>query len=195
MRPPAEVPMKRARLNLPLRPLLPIPFALGILLAASALGSSLTFANLPSQKENSAYSSDTNLNYWTETFVEATTIPTGLTVVSQTAAVPTRLASSPTPYSLKTGSTVGDAAIAIEFTEQINATVNTEIEIRFTIGEITGAVASVTVYVETQTTIPGGAQTYTFYYDEGASATSTTNFLVQADNQQSLQCASVGSCP
>jgi hypothetical protein len=194
-RPAAELPVGCVRPRLPLQFLLLIPFALGVLLAAGAFGSSLVFANLPSQKENSNYSSDTNLNYWVETFVEETTIPTGLMAVSQTVGSPTNLPGGTASFALQTTTTAGHAAITFEFTEQTNVSTNKEVEIRFTIGEITGSAASVTAYIKTQGGPPGAPVTYTFYYDEGASATYTTNFLVQADNQQSFQCTAVGSCP
>lgn len=54
-------------------------------------------------------------------------------------------------------------------------------------------VTTVTVYVETQATVPATAQTFTLYYDLGSPATAT--ITLNSVTQLGEQCSAVGTCP
>ncbi|HYA71169.1 MAG TPA: hypothetical protein VEH28_07380 [Thermoplasmata archaeon] len=111
--------------------------------------------------------------------------------VNTTVANPTRLPAAGTNYMVNTG-TAGHIAQLMKFTEAATAPGNTEVETSITVNTGTGTI-SVTIYIETQITPPGTAQTFVFYIDVGdaSAATITINYAEQI----SQQCSAVGTCP
>jgi hypothetical protein len=111
--------------------------------------------------------------------------------VSTTVTIPTVLPAAGTNYMVNTG-TAGHIAQLMKFTEATTAVANTEIETLIVVNTGTGT-TTVTMYVETQSTIPGTAQTFVFYIDVGdaSAATVTINYAEQI----SQPCSAVGTCP
>ncbi len=177
-----------------------LQWAVGAALAVVLLVSGLAWASLSTYAAplvaNGNLQQDTSLNYWTETTIASTIIPTTLPIaVSTTAGTPTSLKAMSTSYEFNSGAVVsGHPAVEFTFTEQTNATKNTEIEIRFTVGTQTGSTIPVTIYIETQSSIPASPTLYNFYYDLGTAAAST-QVIVDTADQASLVCSAVGTCP
>jgi hypothetical protein len=164
-----------------------------LFLSAGYAVASITISSNP-LTANGNFQTNAGLNYWTETTVASSTIPSPVpSGVSTTPGTPTVLAATSGSFALNTA-VVGDNAIEFTFTEQTNATANTEVELTFKVGTQTGSTVTVKAYIETQATVPATAKTYSFYYDLGGAA-GTTSILISTADQTSQQCASVGSCP
>lgn len=169
-----------------------VAFTVAAFLAGYAVAA--TTVSNSSTQSNGNYVSDSSISWWTTatppssvTFVP-TTVPTS---VSTTAGTPSVLPATASNYEVGSG-VAGDIAQTLKITEGTGATASTEVEIVFVIS--TGAATTTTVgYIETQSTIPGTAQTFVFYLDAGsaASASVTINYVAQI----SQQCSAVGTCP
>jgi len=134
------------------------------------------------------------LTYWSETSVGVGTQPSPVpTTLSAAVATPTQLAATGQGYAIN-APTAGDIVHFWKFTESTAAPAATEIELQFTVS--TGAVpvvTAVTVYIETQATIPATAQVFTLYYDLGSAA--TTTIVLNSVTEIGQQCSAVGTCP
>lgn len=127
--------------------------------------------------------------WWTQSTTGRSTPPGALRTLSTTPGSPTVLGGTATNYELDTA-TGTDTGVLWTFSEATNATVNTELELQFS-AIVSGTTYTYTVYIETQATIPGTAQTYEFFWDSGT----TTTLVLQSWGQLSEQCPSVGTCP
>ncbi len=147
----------------------------------------------PTETGAGVYHGTAALTYWTEASAGVTTQTGTPTALSTTAATPTVLAATGTSYSIN-APTVNDITHYWKFTEATTAPASTEVEMQISVS--TGTVPTVTtvvVYVETQTTVPGTAQTFVLYYDLGSPATAT--ITLNSVTQVSQQCSAVGTCP
>ena len=165
-----------------------------VVLVAGVALAALTVTSTPFEALGN-YQANTSLNFWTETMVASTTIPSPAPhAVSTTVASPSTLPTSSTNYGLNAG-TVGHAAVEYTYNLYANETAGTEIELTFTIGTQTGATVTVKGYVETPTgPAPGGTIVINFYYDLGTAAGSSS-LLVTTEDQTSQKCSAVGTCP
>jgi hypothetical protein len=177
---------------MPLRRILALVGVFALFLSAGVAVAAYTVSSNPFSA-NGNYQVATNLNYWTETAVAELTNPGGTTTVSTAVGTPTRLSAGTTNYLLDTGAT-GDNSVVFNFTEQTNVTHNVEIELTFTVGTQTGSTVTVTAYVETQATVPTAPVAYSFYYDLGTTA-GTSTVLISVADQTSQACSHVGTCP
>jgi hypothetical protein len=162
--------------------------------AGYALAAAFSVTNGPNESGNGNYEAAGSIPWWTQSAVGLSSVPVTVpTALSSSAGTPTILAAAGQAYMINTG-TVGDLDHFFKFTESSSAASSTEIELTFTIS--TGSTPSptiVTVYAETQSTVPASAQTYTLAYDLGSPATGT--IVLDSFQQISQQCSSVGSCP
>jgi hypothetical protein len=147
----------------------------------------------PQEIGSGVYHGTAALTYWTESAAGVGTQTATPTVLSTTAATPTVLPAAGTNYGVN-APVINDIEHYWKFTEATTAPASTEIEMQISVS--TGAVpvvTSVIVYVETQATIPGTAQTFVLYYDLGSPATAT--ITLNSVTQVSEQCSAVGTCP
>jgi hypothetical protein len=167
--------------------------ALLVLGGSWVMAASFAVTQGPGEVGSGVYHGTTALAYWTETTAGVTTQAATPATLSTTAASPTVLPAVGQSYAVN-APTVNDITHFWKFSEATSAPVSTEIEMEISVS--TGVVPTVTtvvVYVETQATIPGTAQTFTLYYDLGSPATAT--ITLNSVTQVSEQCASVGNCP
>ncbi len=136
-----------------------------------------------------------SLAYWSQAGGLATGlggVPSGLTTLSGTVGTPTVLAGASQSYAIN-APTAGDVGQFIKFSETSAATINTEIEIAFTVSTGGGpAITNVVVYIETQASAPGSTLTFTLYYDLGSA--SGGSIVVNSIQQISQTCTAVGTC-
>ncbi len=134
------------------------------------------------------------LTYWAEASVGVGIQPTPLpTALSTTVGAPTTLAAAGTNYGVNTA-TAGDVAHYWKFTEATTAPASTELELYFSVSTGAGpTITTVTVYIETQATIPATAQTFVVYFDLGSPSGGT--ITLNSVTEISQQCAAVGTCP
>jgi hypothetical protein len=166
-----------------------LTFAAGYTLAAA-----FSVTNGPNESGNGNYEAAGSIPWWTQSSVGLSSVPVSVpTALSSAGGTPTTLAAIGQPYMINPG-TAGDLDHFFKFIESPSAVASTELELTFTIS--TGSTPSpniVTVYLETQATVPTSAQTYTLAYDLGSAAAGT--IVLDSFQQISQQCSSVGSCP
>ncbi|MGA8664960.1 MAG: hypothetical protein WB809_07865 [Thermoplasmata archaeon] len=154
---------------------------------------SFSIQNGSTETGSGFYHGTSSLTYWTEASVGVGTQPAVLpAALSVTVGTPTTLAAAATNYAIN-APTLNDLAHFWKFTEATAAPAATELELEFTVSS--GAVpviTLVTVYIETQATIPGAATTFTLYYDLGSAASGT--ITLNSVTEISQQCGSVGTC-
>jgi hypothetical protein len=140
------------------------------------------------------YHATNGITWWTETDVGVSVQPTVLPIaVSQVVGTPTVLAAAAANYGVN-APVANDVAQYWHFSEAAGATVNTELEISFTVSTGAGpTITTVTVYIETQATTPAGAITFSFYYDLGSAAAAT--ITLNSVTEIAQQCSAVGTCP
>jgi hypothetical protein len=140
------------------------------------------------------YHGTTALTYWTEASAGVATQPGAApTALSVTVGTPTVLAGAGTSYAVNAW-TLNDIAHFWKFTEATTAPTSTEVELQISVSSGSPAtVTNVAVYIETQTTAPGAAQTFTLWYDLGSPSTAT--ITLNSVTQVSEQCPSLGTCP
>jgi hypothetical protein len=171
--------------------ILVLSFALAVVVAVSFR---VTSAN--QESGGGAYVAEAAQTYWVWTGTEDRLVPSPApATVSTTVSAPTVLPSAPTAWAINTP-TVGHTAIRWIFQEKVTAPVNTEIENAFTIA-LTGASITIKTYVETQSTAPGTALLFSFFYDPGGFAPNFNppRFVIESVQVTASQCASIGSCP
>jgi hypothetical protein len=167
--------------------------ALLVLGGSWVMAASFAVTQGPVETGSGVYHGTSALTYWTEASAGVTTQTSTPTLLSTTVGTPTVLPAAGTSYALNTP-TVNDITHFWKFTETTAAPVSTEVELMISVN--TGAVPTVTtvvVYIETQATIPGTAQSFILYYDLGSPATAT--ITLNSVTQVSEQCAAVGTCP
>ncbi len=169
-------------------------FTLLAVVAGFGLAASFTVTQGPAINGGGEYHATNSIAWWTEASAGVAVIQTPVpATLSATAATPTVLAGAATSYAVL-AATANDVGQYWKFTEATTATVNTELEIAFTVS--TGATPVVTtsiVYVETQAAAPGAAITFTIFYDLGSPATAT--ITLNSVSELSQQCSAVGTCP
>jgi len=162
--------------------------------AGYALAAAFSVTNGPNENGNGNYEAAGAIPWWTQSAVGLSSVPVSVpAALSSTVGTPTTLGATGQAYMINPG-TVGDLDHFFKFIESTSAVASTELELTFTIS--TGATPSpsvVTVYVETQATVPTSAQTFTLAYDLGSAASGT--IVLDSFQQISQQCSSVGSCP
>ncbi len=158
------------------------------------MAASFQVTNSTTETGGGNYHATNSIAYWTETAVGVSTQPGTLpTALSTTVGTPTVLAAAATNYAVNTP-TLNDLAHYWKFSEATTAPVSTEVELQFTVSTgVSPTITQVTVYVETQTTAPGAAITFTLFYDLGSAASGT--ITLNAVTEISQQCGSVGTCP
>ena len=159
-----------------------------------AMAGSLTITSGTPESANGNYESATSISWWTQASVglaaTPSTVPTSL---SGTAGSPTVLGATSTAYMANTG-TSGDVAHFFKMTEASSAPVSTELEVVLTVSAgSTPVVTTLTLFVETQTSAPSGALTFTLYYDLGSA--SSASVVLNSVQQISQQCGAIGTCP
>lgn len=160
-----------------------------------AMAGALTINSGGNEAASGSFETTSSISWWTQASVglSSTPSPVPTSLVSTTATSPQVLAAAGQAYSLNAG-TVGDVAHYFKMTESTGAPTSTELEIVFSIS--TGTVPTVTtatVFVESQSSSPTSAQTFTLYYDLGSAA--SASIVLNSVQQISEQCSSVGSCP
>jgi len=140
------------------------------------------------------YHATASLTYWTESDVgvasQPSVLPSGL---STTVGTPTQIAGTGQDYAINTA-VANDVAQFWKFTEATSAPAATELELQFTVSTAAiPVITEVTVFIETQATIPGTAQTFVLYYDLGSVAGGT--IVLNSVTEISQVCTSVGTCP
>ncbi|MGD0257715.1 MAG: hypothetical protein ABSB90_07555 [Thermoplasmata archaeon] len=139
------------------------------------------------------YHGTSSLTYWTESTAGVTTQSATPAVLSTTVGTPTVLPAVGTSYGIN-APTLNDITHYWKFTEATTAPASTEVELQFSVSlGAVPTVTTVTVYVETQATVPATAQTFTLYYDLGSPATAT--ITLNSVTQLGEQCSAVGTCP
>jgi hypothetical protein len=171
--------------------------ATGFALLAVVAGfgmAAFTVTQGPALAGGGEYHATSAIAFWTETDVGVSVQPTVLpTLLSALVATPTVLAAAAANYGVN-APTAGDIGQFWKFTEAAGATVNTELELSFTVS--TGAVPTVTtqtVYIETQAVAPAGALVFSFYYDLGSAGAGT--ITLNSVTEIAQQCSAVGTCP
>jgi hypothetical protein len=169
-------------------------FTLLAVVAGFGMAASFTVTQGPALAGSGVYHSTNSIAYWTESSVGVGVQPTVLpTTASTTVATPTVLAAAATSYGINTA-VANDVGQYWRFSEAITATANTELELAFTVSTgVAPVVTTLTVFVETQATIPAVATTFTFYYDLGSPATATITLNSVTEIAQA--CSAVGTCP
>ena len=159
-----------------------------------ALAGSLTVNSSGTEAGGGNFETATSISWWSQSSVGLTAIPTSVpTGLSITPGSPTVLAATGQAYMIGTG-TAGDLAHYFKMTEGSSATASAELEIVFSISTgATPTITTVTVYLETQSTTPTTAQTFTLYYDLGSP--SGGSIVLNSVQQISQLCSSVGTCP
>jgi len=164
----------------------------GSIALGGVLGASTQIVPGTAEQGQGAYVSESFPAYFTWRATQISVVPTPVPgSVSFTVTAPSRLPAAAHPYMINTG-TAGDTAVRWQFRETIAAPVNTELELRFTVG-LTSATSKITGYVETQAAAPGATLTFTFYWDAGTFAPSSAT--VETMQAEVLVCTSVGVCP
>lgn len=87
----------------------------------------------------------------------------------------------------------GQAGAEFVYNETGSAPRSTEVELRLDVAINGGAPSTITVYIETQSTVPAGTHAYGFMVDTGPSPQS--HLLVESVRIVALPCSSVGMCP
>jgi hypothetical protein len=170
----------------------------GITMAAFAIGYATAgvLIVIGNQTENASggYTATSALTWWTQASVGLGIVPQTIpALLNMTAAHPTVLAAAGTTYLANTG-VAGDIYHYVRFTEATNAPTSTEVEISLTISTGSAPVfATVTVFVETQSTVPTTAQSFLIAYDLGSAA--TTSIVLNSVQEISQQCTGIGTCP
>lgn len=117
------------------------------------------------------------------------TLPTS---VSGAAASPTVLPSNATVFLAGSG-TAGQAGVEFVYNETAGPHASTELELKLNVAINGGAPSTLTVYIETQSTVPAATHSYGFMVDTGPSPQSHT--LLESVRVSVLPCTSVGTCP
>lgn len=132
--------------------------------------------------------------WWTESGAGVSVQPAVLpTTLSAAVGAPTVLAGAATNYGVN-AAVANDVSQYWKFVEATTATVNTELELAFTVSTgVAPVVTTLVVYVETQAAAPGAAITFGFYYDLGSAATAT--ITLNSVTEISQLCSAVGTCP
>jgi len=158
------------------------------------LAASLTIGPGNTETGAGTYHGTTQLTYFTETSVGVGTQPAPApAALSQVVGAPTILAATATTYAINPA-TAGDVIHFWKFTEATSAPAATELELQFTVSTGAGpTITALTVYIETQATIPATAQVFTLTWDLGSAA--STTIVLNSVTEISQQCASVGTCP
>lgn len=159
-----------------------------------ALAGSLTISSGSSESANGNFESTNSIAWWTQSSVGLSSTPSTVpTSISTTAGSPTVLGATATSYLIGSG-TAGDVAHFFKMSESTSAPVSTEIEIVFTISTgSTPTTTTSTVYLETQSTAPGSALTFTLFYDLGSAGSGT--IVLNSVQEISQLCSAVGTCP
>jgi hypothetical protein len=162
--------------------------------AGYAIAATFSVTNGPNENGNGNYEAAGSIPWWTQSAVGLGSVPVSVpTALSSAVGTPTTLAATGQMYMINAGTT-GDLDHFFTFTEASSAVASTELVLTFTISTgSTPSPSTVTVYVESQTTVPTSAQTYTLAYDLGSAASGT--IVLDSFQQISQQCVSVGSCP
>jgi hypothetical protein len=167
--------------------------ALLVLGGGWVMAASFAVSQGPTEIGSGVYHGTASLTYWTESTAGVTTQAGTPPVLSTTIGTPTVLPAAGTSYGVN-APTLNDVTHYWKFTEATTAPVSTEIELQISVSTgVVPAVTTVIVYVETQATIPGTAQTFVLYYDLGSAATAT--ITLNSVTQISEACSAVGTCP
>jgi len=167
--------------------------ALLIIGGSWVMAASFAVTQGPTEVGTGVYHGTASLTYWTELSAGVTTQSGTPPLVSATVGTPTTLPATGTSYAIN-APVVNDITHYWKFSEATTAPANTEIQLQIAVS--TGVVPSVTtvvVFVETQATIPGTAQTFILYFDLGSPSSGT--ITLNSVTQVSEQCAAVGTCP
>jgi hypothetical protein len=169
-------------------------FALLAVVAGFGIAASFTVTQGPAINGSGVYHQTTAITWWTDSSESVAVQPGVLpATLSGNPAAPTTLAAAATSYGVNTA-IANDIAQSWKFTEGVTASANTELELAFTVSTgVAPVVTTVTVYVETQATIPATATTFGFYYDLGSAATAT--ITLNSVTEIAQQCSAVGTCP
>ena len=169
-------------------------FTLLAVIAGFGMAASFTVTQGPAIAGGGVYHATNSIAWWTEDSAGVNIVQTPVpATLLGTVVAPTVLGGAATSYGIN-ALTANDVGQYWKFTEATTASVNTELEISFTIS--TGAVpvvTTLTVYIETQPTIPGTATIFTLSYDLGSAATGT--ITLNSVSELTQQCAAVGTCP
>jgi hypothetical protein len=169
-------------------------FALLAIVAGFGMAASFTVTQGPVITGSGVYHATNAITWWTDTSESVAVQPTVLpATLSANPTAPTTLAAVATSYGVNPA-VQNDVGQSWKFTEATSATAATELELAFTVS--TGAapvVTTLTVYVETQATIPATATVFTFYYDLGSPAAGT--ITLNSVTEIAQQCSAVGTCP
>lgn len=160
-----------------------------------ALAGALTIGTGPTEAANGSFESTTAISWWSQTAIGLAAMPSPVpgSVAGTTAGSPQVLGSTTLAYALN-AATAGDVTQYFKMTEASGAPASTELSIVFTLSVNATPVAKiVTAFLETPSSSPSSAVSYTFYYDLG-SATGGT-IVLNSVQEISQTCASVGSCP
>jgi hypothetical protein len=169
-------------------------FTLLAVVAGFGLAASFTVTQGPAIAGGGEYHATNSIPWWTESSAGIAIVQTPVpATLSGVVGTPTVLAGAAASYSIN-AATANDVGQYWKFSEATTVTVNTELELAFTVS--TGAVPAVTTviaYVETQAAAPGAAITFTLYYDLGSPATGTITLNSVSELVQ--ECSAVGTCP
>jgi aryl-phospho-beta-D-glucosidase BglC (GH1 family) len=168
-------------------------FALLAVVAGFGIAASFTVTSGPALAGSGEYHATTSIAWWSETDVGVSVQPTALpTTASATVGSPTVLVAG-TSYGVN-AAVANDVAQYWKFSEATTVSVNTELEVSFTVSTGAGpTITTLTVYIETQAVAPGAAVTFGFYYDLGNAV--TTTITLNSVTEISQQCSAVGTCP
>jgi hypothetical protein len=167
--------------------------ALLIIGGSWVMAASFAITQGPTETGSGVYHGTAALTYWTETASAVATQTGTPALLSTTVGTPTVLPAAGTSYSVN-APTVNDITHYWKFTEATTAPASTEVELQLSVSVgVVPSVATVIVYIETQATVPGTAQTFLLYYDLGSPASGT--ITLNSVTQVSEQCAAVGTCP
>jgi hypothetical protein len=169
-------------------------FTLLAVIAGFGLAASFTVTQGPAITGGGVYHATNSIAWWTEASAGVAVIQTPVpTTLSGTATAPTVLAGAASSYAVA-AATANDIGQYWKFTESAGAPISTELEIAFTVS--TGATPAVTttiIFLESQTTSPTGALTFTIFYDLGSPASGT--ITLNSVSELSQECSAVGTCP
>jgi hypothetical protein len=168
-------------------------FALLAVVAGFGIAASFTVTSGPALAGSGEYHATNSIAWWTESDVGVSVQPTVLpTAASATVGSPTVLVAG-TNYGVN-APVANDVSQYWRFTEATTVTINTELELSFTVSTGAGpTITTLTVYIETQAAAPGAAVVFGFYYDLGNAV--TTTITLNSVTEISQQCSVVGTCP
>jgi hypothetical protein len=169
-------------------------FAMAAFVGGYAMAGALTISQGPAESAGGNFESTNSIAWWSQASVGLTSVASPLpTQLATTSSSPTVLAATGQAYLINTGA-AGDVAHFFKMTESTSAPVSTEIEVVFTVSTgLSPVITTVTVFLESQSTAPGTAQTFVLEYDLGSPT--SASIVLNSVEQISQQCTAVGTCP